>query len=176
MNLFSFLFYLLAAIVLASTAIAISRRHVLHAVVYLIISFIGTGLIFYLLGAPFLALLEIIVYAGAIMVLFLFIVMMLKLTPREAGWKADVRQWSPALILGGISLVIAGVMVFADPSSRTPLPSLAAKPVELGRFLFQKYWFAVEIASFLLLAALVGALYLGRQDGNGEKTRMREEP
>ncbi len=174
MNLFSFFFYVLAAIVLASTAIAITRRHVLHAVVYLIISFIGTGLIFYLLGAPFLALLEIIVYAGAIMVLFLFIVMMLSLTPRKANWKEGATQWAPALILGGVSLVIAGIMIFADPASQNPLPSLAAKPVELGRFLFQKYWFAVEIASFLLLAALVGALYLGRQDGRQEKIRMRE--
>jgi len=174
MNLFGFLFYALAAIILASTAIAVTRRHVLHAVVYLIISFVGTGLIFYLLGAPFLALLEIIVYAGAIMVLFLFIVMMLSLAPRKANWKEGITQWVPAMILGGISLVIAGIMIFADSASQAPLPSLAAKPMELGRFLFQKYWFAVEIASFLLLVALVGALYLGRQDGKQEKIRMRE--
>ena len=175
MSPFSFLFYLLAVIVLASTAIAISRRHVLHAVVYLIISFIGTGLIFYLLGAPFLALLEIIIYAGAIMVLFLFIVMMLRLTPQHAGWKAGIAQWAPALVLGGISLAIAGFMILADPAGHALLPTLTARPVELGRFLFQKYWFAVEIASFLLLIALVGALYLGRQGEKKEKVCAREE-
>jgi NADH-quinone oxidoreductase subunit J len=175
MNPFGFLFYLLAVIVLASTAIAISRRHVLHALVYLIISFIATGLIFYLLGAPFLALLEVIVYAGAIMVLFLFIVMMLRLTPQKAGWKAGVAQWTPALILGGISLAIAGFMVSVDQASHSLLPALTAKPLELGRLLFQKYWFAVEIASFLLLVALVGALYLGRQDGRQGKISTRGE-
>ena len=161
MNPFSLLFYLLAVILVISTAMAISRRHVLHAVVYLILSFIATGLIFYLLGAPFLALLEIIIYAGAIMVLFLFIVMMLRLTPRNTGWRSAVAQWAPAIILGGDSLAIAGFMILTDPVGRAALPTLSARPVELGRFLFQKYWFAVEIASFLLLMALVGALYLG---------------
>ena len=75
---------------------AVTRRDVLHAVVYLIISFIATGLIFYLLGAPFLALLEIIIYAGAIMVLFLFIVMMLRLNPEDRGRETAITQWFPA--------------------------------------------------------------------------------
>ena len=175
MNPFSLFFYLLAGVVLASTAIAISRRHILHAVVYLMISFIGTGLIFYLLGAPFLALLEIIIYAGAIMVLFLFIVMMLRLAPQKAGGKAGAGQWAPALVLGGISLAIAGYMVLVDPASQAVLPTLTARPLELGRFLFEKYWFAVEIASFLLLVGLVGALVLGRQGGKEEKIPTREE-
>ena len=86
MTIYSVIFYILSIIILAATFIAITRRDVLHAVVYLIISFIATGLIFYLLGAPFLALLEIIIYAGAIMVLFLFIVMMLRLKPEDRGW------------------------------------------------------------------------------------------
>jgi NADH-quinone oxidoreductase subunit J len=175
MNPFSFLFYILAGIIVVSTAMAISRRHVLHALVYLIISFIATGLIFYLLGAPFLALLEIIVYAGAIMVLFLFIVMMLRLTPPKVGWKAGAARWASAFVLGGTSLAIAGVMIFMDPVGQALLPPLTARPLEFGKFLFQKYWFAVEIASFLLLVALVGALYLGRENGKQEKISTPEE-
>ena len=71
----------------------------MHAIVYLVVSFFATALLFYLLGAPFLALLEMIIYAGAIMVLFLFIVMMLKIgaTPVTAG--RGCRQWLPALVL-----------------------------------------------------------------------------
>jgi NADH-quinone oxidoreductase subunit J len=170
MNLYAFIFYLLSLILLASTAVAITRRDVIHAVVYLMISFIVTGMIFYLLGAPFLALLEIIVYAGAIMVLFLFIVMMLRLTPSRRSRGAALSQWAPAIVLGGISLTLAAVMVAADPAAGPALKTLTAGPRELGQFLFQKYWFPVEIASFLLLIALVGALFLGRQEKKAEKT------
>jgi NADH-quinone oxidoreductase subunit J len=174
MNLYAFIFYLLSIILLASTAVAITRRDAIHAAVYLIISFIATGLIFYLLGAPFLALLEIIVYAGAIMVLFLFIVMMLRLTPSRRTWRAALSQWAPAIILGGTSLILAGVMIAADPAAAPALKALTAGPKELGQFLFQKYWFPVEIASFLLLIALVGALFLGREEKKAEKTRRVE--
>ena len=174
MSLYAFIFYLLSAILLVSTAVAITRRDAVHAVVYLMISFIATGLIFYLLGAPFLALLEIIIYAGAIMVLFLFIVMMLRLTPSRRTWKAALSQWAPAIVLGGLSLILAAVMIPADPDSSPALKTLTAGPRELGRFLFQKYWFPVEIASFLLLIALVGALFLGRQEKMAGKTTRQE--
>ena len=174
MNLYAFIFYLLSLIILFSTAVAITQRDAIHAVVYLMISFIATGLIFYLLGAPFLALLEIIVYAGAIMVLFLFIVMMLGLTPSRRTWRAALFQWAPAMILGGLSLILAAVMISADPATSPALKTLTAGPKEVSQFLFQKYWFPVEIASFLLLIALVGALYLGRQEKKEPKTPRPE--
>ena len=175
MTIYTAIFYLLAIILLASTILAITRRQAVHAIVYLIISFIATALIFYLLGAPFLALLEVIIYAGAIMVLFLFIVMMLRLEPGDRGRGAALTQWAPATVLGGVTLVLAAVMVFTQPDSRTPLKALTASPLELGRFLFQKYWFHVELASFLLLIALVGALYLGRQEKKREKVQPGED-
>jgi NADH-quinone oxidoreductase subunit J len=174
MNLYSSIFYLLSIILLVSTAVAITRRDAIHAVVYLMISFIATGLIFYLLGAPFLALLEIIIYAGAIMVLFLFIIMMLRLTPSRKNWRSALFQWAPAMVLGGLSLILAAVMISADPAARPALKTLTAGPRELGQFLFQKYWFPVEIASFLLLIALVGALFLGRQEKKEPKTPRPE--
>jgi len=175
MTLYSAIFYILAITLLASTILAITRRQAIHAIVYLVISFIATALIFYLLGAPFLALLEVIIYAGAIMVLFLFIVMMLRLQPGDQSRRAALAQWSPAMALGGVTLVLAVVMVFAQPDSRVPLNALTASPLELGRFLFQKYWFPVELASFLLLIALVGALYLGRQERKREKIQPGED-
>jgi NADH-quinone oxidoreductase subunit J len=83
MTLYSITFYILAGLILVSTGLAITRRNLVHAVVYLIISFFGSALLFYLLGAPLLAALEVIIYAGAIMVLFLFIIMMLKVEKLE---------------------------------------------------------------------------------------------
>ena len=79
MTIYAIIFYFLAALILVTTALAITRRDLVHAVVYLIFSFFGSAMLFYLFGAPFLAVLEVIIYAGAIMVLFLFIVMMLRI-------------------------------------------------------------------------------------------------
>jgi NADH-quinone oxidoreductase subunit J len=163
MNWYAFFFYLLGAIILAATALAVTRRNVMHAVVYLVISFLATALVFYLLGAPLLAGLEVIIYAGAIMVLFLFIVMMLEMGkfPETAG--TYLRQWLPALIMGALSLVVT-VLLLLGVGPRAPLHAAMAPPLAFGRFLFERYWFAVEIASYLLFVALVGAWYLGRRE------------
>ena len=176
MTIYSSIFYILSIVILAATLLAITRRHAIHAVVYLTISFLGTGAVFYLLGAPFLALLEIIIYAGAIMTLFLFIVMMLNLNPAERAWGVGLAGWLPAILLGGITVIVAAVMVWSDPVGRAPLNTLTASPLAVGRFLFEKYWFQVEIASFLLLAALVGTLYLGRAEKGADKAQMEENP
>jgi NADH-quinone oxidoreductase subunit J len=162
MTLYSVIFYVLAAIVVLSTLLAIIQRQVIHAVVYLIASFFATGLLFYLLGAPFLAALEVIIYAGAIMVLFLFIVMTVKAESGED--KGEIYQWLPAVVLGVISFFVGGVLIFEIPGSKTGLSTGMATASAFGQFLFKNYWFPVEIASFLLLIGLVGALYLGRRE------------
>lgn len=164
MNPYAGIFYILATVILLSTGLAVTRRNLMHAIVYLVLSFFGTALLFYLLGAPFLAVLEVIIYAGAIMVLFLFIVMMLEIRPTEQPVGSYLRQWLPALVLGALSLA-ALVLIICESGGDLPLPLAAASPLEFGRFLFQRYWFSVEIVSFLLLVALVGALYLGKREG-----------
>ena len=105
MSIYAVMFYVLGAVIVAATALAITRRNLMHAIVYLVLSFIGTALLFYLLGAPFLAVLEVVIYAGAIMVLFLFIVMMLEIKPEERTLGPFLRQWLPALALSGICLM-----------------------------------------------------------------------
>jgi NADH-quinone oxidoreductase subunit J len=168
MTLYAVIFYLLGLVTVAATLLAITRSNLVHAVVYLVVSFFGTSLLFYLLGAPFLAILEVVIYAGAIMVLFLFIIMMIQFKePEQTGWAA-VRHWLPALVLSGVSLACAVLLISAAPGSAAPLIAATATPLEFGRYLFHHYWFPVEIASFLLFAALVGALYLGRREP-GEK-------
>ncbi len=165
MNLYGIIFYILAFIILASTALAVTRRNLMHAIVYLVFSFFATALLFYLLGAPFLAVLEVIIYAGAIMVLFLFIVMMLEIRPAAEPVGSYVRRWLPAAVLGALSLAASTVLLVFRPGQPPALPLSGAAPLEFGRFLFQRYWFSVEIVSFLLFVALVGALYLGKREG-----------
>jgi NADH-quinone oxidoreductase subunit J len=165
MNLYSVIFYILALIVLVTTFLAVTRRNIVHAVIYLIVSFLGTALLFYLLGAPFLAVLEAIIYAGGIMVLFLFIVMMIGTEP--SARKVNLSQWLPMVILGIITLLTATALLFSVSVTQGDLRAMIAAPKEFGHFLFENYWFPVEVASFLLLIALVGALYLGK----GETTK-----
>ena len=171
MTLYAALFYLLAAVILVSTGLAITRRNLVHAVVYLVISFFGSAMIFYLFGAPILAALEIIVYAGAIMILFLFIIMMLKTEGMEEKL-FHLRQWAPGMGLAVVSLsVCILLLISADPASREPLATAVADPAVFGHFLFRRHWLSIEIASLLLLVALVGALHLGL----AEKKRKSED-
>ena len=164
MTSYAVIFYVLAIVVLISTLLAVTRRQVVHAVVYLIISFIATALLFYLLGAPFLAGLEVIIYAGAIMVLFLFVVMTVRIESVEGSRGEFLRRWLPAVVLSVISLAAGGILVFEAPASRTALNTGMVTPTAFGHYLFKNYWFPVEIVSFLLLIGLVGALYLGKQE------------
>jgi NADH-quinone oxidoreductase subunit J len=164
------IFYVLAAIILAATMLAITRRSPMHAIVYLIVSFFAMAPLFYLLGAPLLALLEIIIYAGAIMVLFIFIVMMLQLAATPVITGQWLRQWLPAVVLSAISGVLMIILIRQAPAQQAVLPLALAAPRQLGLFVFQRYWFAVEIASLLLFVALVGAYYLGRK-GDGPEAK-----
>ncbi len=169
MTLYGGIFYLLALILVASTALAVTRQNPVHAVVYLTVSFFASALLFYLLGAPLLAVLEVIIYAGAIMVLFLFIIMMIRMESVKRPFREYLRQWLPAFILGAISLAAAVILIKAAPAGRMALKPAMATPLAFGRFLFQTYWFPVEIVSLLLFVALVGALYLGRQERQPEE-------
>jgi len=160
MTLYSILFYILAAVILASTAIAITRRDMVHAVIYLVVSFFGSALLFYLLGAPLLAALEIIIYAGAIMVLFLFIGMMIRIRPSESSILSRA-QLLPAIAMSGVYVVVGALMVAKDTAGRGTFEAAVAEPATLGQYVFQQHWITVEIASLLLLVALVGAMIIG---------------
>lgn len=167
MTVYAIIFYVVAGFILVATGLAITRRHPVHAVVYLILSFLGSALLFYLLGAPFLAALEIIIYAGAIMVLFLFVIVLLK---GEAAAEVGMTpaQWAPALVLGLVFLLVAVLLVITDPRSRVPLEMAVASPRAFGRFIFEKYWLALEIISLILLVGLMAVIQLGRSNGEGK--------
>jgi NADH-quinone oxidoreductase subunit J len=156
------LFYILAAVTLAGTLCAITAKQAVRAIVYLVTSFFALALIFYLLGAPLVAAFEVIIYAGAIMVLFLFVIMMLDLGHPEKMATPRLSDWWPALIL--LVAIIGSVVVLA--AARQPAPEVGFTGISVREFaltLFKRYGVAVELISMQLLFALVGALYLGRR-------------
>ena len=172
----SIIFYVLAFVLLVSTGLAVTSRRLVHVVIYLVVSFFDTALLFYLLGAPFLAALEVIIYAGAIMVMFLFMIMTLRLEEEREEEKRGtfLRSWIGPVLLGFVSLVLLAVFIRVGPDHRITLEPAMASPKEFGAYIFQEFWFPVEIASLLLFVALVGALYLGRskrRDKNQESVK-----
>ncbi len=162
MTIYSLIFYVLAAVILVTTGLAITRRNLVHVVVYLVFSFFGSAMMFYLFGAPLLAVLEVIIYAGAIMILFLFIIMMVKVEASEEPL-FPIQQWLPIVLIGVVYLIIGAGIVSSAPGSQVTLEIALAKPKAFGEYLFQRHWLVIEIVSLLLLIALVGALYLGHK-------------
>ena len=168
----TYLFYILGTISLVATAMAVTRRNPVHAVIYLVNSFFALALIFYLLGAPLVAAWEVIIYAGAIMVLFLFIIMMLEIAPSDDVDRQSpgFRQWLPVLVLGGALTACTLLLLKFDPAGGQGLPHWYASPRDFGYALFHEYALAVEVVSFQLLFAAVGAFYVGRA-GKAAKPR-----
>ncbi|PNU21735.1 NADH-quinone oxidoreductase subunit J [Geothermobacter hydrogeniphilus] len=163
------IFYILSAAALLATLMAITRKNPVHAVIYLVHAFFALALIFFILGAPLVAAWEVIIYAGAIMVLFLFIIMMLELTPGEAARGPGWQRWAPVILLSGSIVVCTLLLMTAEPQAGPGGPNFYASPRDFGYGLFKEYALAVEIVSFQLLFAAVGAFYVGR----GERTRRR---
>ncbi|WP_110685754.1 NADH-quinone oxidoreductase subunit J [Salinicola aestuarinus] len=169
-------FYLSALVAVAATFRVITSTHPVHALLYLIVSLIGVAMVFFALGAPFAGALEIIVYAGAIMVLFVFVVMMLNLgesaVEQERAWLAPTLWRGPAVLAGVLLLVMLVTLVGGDFDGIISGETLTAKMV--GITLFGPYMVVVELAAMLLLAALVAASHLGRSDAQGEADLARE--
>ncbi len=159
----NFLFYISAIVAVVSTFLVITQKNAVHALLYLIVSLLAVAIIFFALGAPFVAALEVIIYAGAIMVLFIFVIMMLNLGGAAA--KQEAQLLSPGIWTGPaiLSLVLAAelVYIFTAEQQRVASVNLVA-PKQVGIALFGPYVIGVELASILLLAGLVGAYHLGR--------------
>lgn len=160
-------FYLAAAVAVFATLMVVTRLDAVHALLYLIVSLLAVAVVFFLLGAPFAAALEVVIYAGAIVVLFVFVVMMLNLG-REAV--AQEERWlKPGIWIG--PSVLAALLLVELLAILWALPGVSGKgPVgaeQVGAALFGPYVLAVELASMLLLAAVVGAYHIGRRGERG---------
>src|SRR5215475_12688130 len=159
-------FYIAAAVAVISTVMVITRLNAIHALLYLIVSLLAVAVIFFTLGAAFAAALEVITYAGAIMVLFVFVIMLLNLGPQataqEGRWLSPHSWIGPAVL----ALVLVGELAFII--ARGSLHAPAAGPVEpkqVGEALYGPYLLGVELAALLLLAGMVGARRLGLEWG-----------
>ena len=154
-----------AAVAVFSTVLTISSANPVHALLYLIVSLLAVAVIFFVMGAPFAALLEVIVYAGAIMVLFVFVVMMLNLgdavVEQERRWLAP-RAWIGPAVLSLLLLLELGFLMDQGGGAHPLAGEVDAKQV--GIVLYGPYLLAVELASMLLLAGLVAAYHLGRNE------------
>ena len=158
-------FYISGAIAIVSTAMVITRLNAVHALLYLIVSLLAVALVFFTLGAPFVAALEVIIYAGAIMVLFVFVMMMLDLGPQAVDQE---RQWFTPRVWGGpavLAAILLAELAFVLVQLERPSIGIASVgPQEVGVALFGPYVLGVELASMLLLAGLVGTYHLGWRD------------
>jgi NADH-quinone oxidoreductase subunit J len=160
------LFYILSVVLLAATLLSITRRNPVHAVIYLVNGLFALAIIFYLLGAPLVAAWEVIIYAGAIMVLFMFIIMMLEMVPREPPAGPGWQRWGPVALISVTILFCTLLLITQDPDLAAQHGSpYMVPPREYGKALFGKYALAVQIVSFQLLFAAVGAYYVGKGDG-----------
>jgi len=160
MNIF---FYIAAAVAIISTIMAISGRNAIHALLYLILSLLAISVVFYLLDAPFIAALEVIIYAGAIMVLFIFVTMMLNVgleKKMENRW-LNPRMWIIPALLAGILLV--DLMLALKNMPPVAPENQVILPKQVGISLFSTYLLGVEIAAILLMAGVIGAYHLGSQ-------------
>ncbi len=165
-------FYISAVVAVLSTILVLKQVNAVHALLYLIVSLLSVALILFVLGAPFVAALEVIIYAGAIMVLFVFVVMMLNLGTQAA--KKESRLLTPEIWVGpaALALILLGELVYVFFSGGVRYPVMIVGPKQVGAVLLGPYLLGVELASILLLAGLAGAFHLGRHrestGGEGE--------
>ena len=157
------IFYVLAAVMVASAVMTITRRSAVHSAMFLVLSFLCLAGIFVLLEAEFLAAVQVLVYAGGIMVLFLFVVMLVNLDRSDE----PSRTWQAAVgSLGVVGLVLTLMSTITNwrPASLPEAPALRAGGGNLqavGALLYTDYLLPFEVASLLLLVAMVGAVILG---------------
>jgi NADH-quinone oxidoreductase subunit J len=157
-------FYVAAAVAIIATLRVITALNAVHALLYFIVSLLAVAVILFALGAPFVAALEVIIYAGAIMVLFVFVVMTLNLGPhaveQERHW-LQPRMWiGPALL----AIILLTELIYAIAGAGQVSGVSLVEPRQVGMALFGPYLLGVELASLLLLAGLVGAYHLGRRE------------
>jgi NADH-quinone oxidoreductase subunit J len=157
-------FYIASAIAIVSTIMVITRYNMIHALLWLVVSFLALSVVFFILGAPFAAVLEVIVYAGAIVVLIIFVIMMLNL--KEESVEQE-RIWLPArawIMPAVFAVALLGELIYiltflsAETSVQTTVD-----PRAVGMSLYGPYIIGVELSGLLLMAGIVGAYHLGRQ-------------
>jgi NADH-quinone oxidoreductase subunit J len=158
-------FYISGVVAVLASIMVITRLNAVHSLMYMAVALSAVAVTLFALGAPFVAALEVIIYAGAILVLFVFVIMMLNLGPaavgQERAWLGRAAWLGPGLL----AAVLLAEMVWLLTAAQTPAPVAQVGPDAVGRSLFGPYVLTVELASMLLLSGLVGAYHIGRREG-----------
>lgn len=190
MIIFAAAFYLFAGLTILSAMMVISARNPVHSVLFLILAFFNAAALFVLVGAEFIALILVIVYVGAVAVLFMFVVMMLNINFTEL--RRDTLQYLPIGTLVGVVLLAELILLFGgwvplpsglSATTATPSPSDISNTEALGRLLYTKYFYLFQGAGLVLLVAMIGAIVLTlrhrpgirRQSISAQVSRTREE-
>lgn len=170
------LFYISSFVAVVATILAITRFHPVHALLYLVVSFLAAALIFLSLGSPFIAVLEVIVYAGAIIVLFIFVVMMLNLGKdtalQEKNWLRPKVWLGPSLL---VLILLVEMIVLLFKAEDTAMHIAVVDPRKVSLALFGEYIIALELTGFLLMAGIVGAAHIGKQKKKVLHRFLKEE-
>ena len=160
------LFFVLAIVAVVAALGMLASRNAVYSALFLILNFATVAVFFLLLGAPFIAMAQVTVYAGAIMVLFLFVIMLLGAEQTEgrhrSGWQRPV-----AVLLTLVLLIESGFLIFVRSdlvSAVAPVASNYASPQAIGELLFSDYLLPFEITSVLLLVAMVGVIVLTKEE------------
>ena len=170
------LFYISAAVAILATLMVTLRANIVHALLYLLVSLLAVAMVFYVLGAAYAAVMEIIIYAGAILILFVFVIMMVSVSgesvQQERRW-LELRVWLGPAALG---LVLLGELVYVLLSGQgKPAGFETVSAVDVGASMFGAYKIGVELVSMLLLSGLVGAYHLARRrDGDEPPKESRQ--
>ena len=170
-------FYVFAAVAVASGVMVIGARNPVHSVLFLILAFFTSAGLFVLIGAEFLAMILVIVYVGAVAVLFLFVVMMLDINFVEL--RQGFLQYLPVGGVIGVILMIELILLVAAGNFATEIPELAAAPTPaidkttnthaLGEILYTRYVYLFQAAGMVLLVAMIGAIVLTHRRRAGER-------
>ena len=174
MNAEQILFILFGAVSLIGAIAVISFRHPIYSALSLIVTFFAQAGLFVLLGAHFVAAVQVIVYAGAIMVLFLFVIMLLNLGTLSAQGAIGRKLKGLAIILGilfaaeGIYIAMNALNDTAVASAESRAAAVTITTYDIGELLFSKYLLPFEITSLILLAALIGVIVLVKREGQEE--------
>ena len=163
-------FYTIAAFILGFAVMVVSTKDTVHSVLFLVLDFLFVAALYVLLGAQFLAVIQILVYAGGIVVLYLFVVMLVNLKrPPEQHHDSHRRTRLGLFLSAAVLLELAGIAFYGYAIPAAPVVQSAALPVsgnteQVGWMLYTSYLIPFEIASMLLLVAMIGAIVLAKRE------------
>ncbi len=170
-------FHIAAIVAIISTVLVITQTNAVHALLYLVVSLLSVAVIFFVLGAHFVAALEVVIYAGAIMVLFIFVVMMLNINTESS--KEEEKLIKPSMWIGPgiLALILLGEFIYVLASGDNQIfRTQEVTPRQVGISLFNTYLLGVELAGMLLMAGIIGAYHLGKDKKKSTHRFFEGEP